>query len=90
MQLSVNRAAAFISVDGLGAFETSAPKTNAGDANSAAPPGRVYGLPNPGLKPWAILCRHFMAILPITPSLHHSITFSFASIRVHSRLIDWS
>jgi len=42
-------------------FEPSAPKRHGGDAHSAALSGRVYGLPNPGLKPWAILFRHFMA-----------------------------
>jgi hypothetical protein len=41
--------------------------------------GRVYGLPNPGLKPWAMLFRHFMAICAsphhsTTPPLHHSTT----------------
>ena len=39
--------------------------------------GRVLGASYPGLKPWAILFRHFMAIYPTppysnAPLLHHS------------------
>jgi hypothetical protein len=52
-------------------FKPSAPKTHSGDAHSAALSGRVYGLPNPGLKPWAILYCHFMAMYA---SLHQHAT----------------
>jgi hypothetical protein len=71
--------AAFIACGwGWDPFEPSAPKRHGGDAHSAALSGRVYGLPNPGLKPglkpWAILFRHFMAIYA---SPHHPNTPRF-------------
>jgi hypothetical protein len=45
-------------------FERSVPETRGGDAHSADLSGRLSGLANPGLKPWAILFRHFMVGYP--------------------------
>src|SRR5260370_34064629 len=66
--------------------EPSAHKSHGGDAHSVAlfllrpafPELRRTGRADfvmhgfPGLKPWAMLCRHFMAIYPSTPPGHTS------------------
>jgi hypothetical protein len=80
----------FVAGDYLRAFEPFGPKTHSGDATDAhsdALSGRFLWGPDPGLKPWAIPCRHFMAIYPAhppsstpmlqypnAPLLHYSIT----------------
>jgi hypothetical protein len=45
-----------------------------GDAHSDALSGRIVGLPNPGLKSWAVLFRHFIASYPPGPAPQYSNT----------------
>jgi hypothetical protein len=57
--------------------------------------GRVLGASYPGLKPWAILFRHFMAIYPTphqphrTPTPHYSTTPTPGSPAPHNAFLKF-